>query len=122
VVGFATGAATLLAELLIMLILSFYFMVDGARLAESHWSRPSAARPGRRSFSGRQHSSRRLPAFSEARYPVVVGGIGTGLIMSISAVDYALLASVVAGVVLLIPFLGPVVAVALPLTMRSDPP
>ena len=34
-VGFATGAATLLAELLIMLILSFYFMVDGARLAES---------------------------------------------------------------------------------------
>src|SRR5579859_355171 len=35
VVGFATGAATLMAELLIMLILSFYFMVDGARLAES---------------------------------------------------------------------------------------
>ena len=35
VVGFATGAATLLAELLIMLILSFYFMVDGARLSES---------------------------------------------------------------------------------------
>src|SRR5882672_3596911 len=30
VVGFATGAATLLAELLILLILSFYFMVDGA--------------------------------------------------------------------------------------------
>src|SRR6185437_7587997 len=35
VVGFATGAATLLAELLIMLILSFYFMVDGARLGDS---------------------------------------------------------------------------------------
>src|ERR1043165_4608298 len=34
-IGFATGAATLLAEVLIMLVLSFYFMVDGARLAES---------------------------------------------------------------------------------------
>ena len=34
-VGFATGAATLLAELVIMLILSFYFMVDGARLADN---------------------------------------------------------------------------------------
>src|SRR5919204_1514985 len=34
-VGIATGAATLLVEVVIMLILSFYFMVDGARLAES---------------------------------------------------------------------------------------
>jgi predicted PurR-regulated permease PerM len=44
----------------------------------------------------------------------LVGGVGTGLIMSLLQVDYALLASVVAGVVLLIPFLGPVVAVAVP--------
>src|SRR5947207_4462550 len=35
VLGFATGAATLLFEVVIMLILSFYFMVDGARLADS---------------------------------------------------------------------------------------
>ena len=47
----------------------------------------------------------------------LVGGVGTGLIMSILQVDYALLASVVAGVVLLIPFLGPVVAVVLPVTI-----
>src|SRR5262249_8076844 len=31
--AFATGAATLLVQLAILLILSFYFMVDGARLA-----------------------------------------------------------------------------------------
>src|SRR5437870_2235840 len=34
-IGIATGAATLLVQVVIMLILSFYFMVDGARLAES---------------------------------------------------------------------------------------
>ena len=33
--GLATGAATLLVEIVIMMILSFYFMVDGARLADS---------------------------------------------------------------------------------------
>src|SRR5215207_301030 len=35
VVGVATGAATLLAQVVLMLILSFYFMADGARLADS---------------------------------------------------------------------------------------
>src|SRR5947209_7641049 len=32
-IGLATGAATLLVQVVIMLILSFYFMVDGARRA-----------------------------------------------------------------------------------------
>src|SRR5438067_2329384 len=47
----------------------------------------------------------------------LVGGVGTGVIMSILQVDYALLASVTAGIVLLIPFLGPVVAVVVPVTI-----
>jgi predicted PurR-regulated permease PerM len=47
----------------------------------------------------------------------LVGGVGTGLIMSALSVEYALLASVVAGLVLLIPFLGPFVAVAMPLSI-----
>ncbi len=47
----------------------------------------------------------------------LVGGVGTGVIMSVLQVDYALLSSFVAGLVLLIPFLGPVVAVVLPVTI-----
>jgi predicted PurR-regulated permease PerM len=47
----------------------------------------------------------------------LVGGLGTGVIMSLLGVDYALLAGVVAGVVLIIPFLGPPVAVVLPVTI-----
>ena len=39
------------------------------------------------------------------------------MIMSLLQVDYALLSSVVAALVLLIPFFGPVVAVALPVTI-----
>jgi len=44
----------------------------------------------------------------------LLGALGTGLIMSLLSVDYALLASVVAGVVLLIPFIGPVLAGVVP--------
>src|SRR6202023_3491312 len=42
---------------------------------------------------------------------------GTGLIMSALQVDYALLSGVIAALVLLIPFLGPVAAVVLPVTI-----
>jgi predicted PurR-regulated permease PerM len=47
----------------------------------------------------------------------LLGGIGTGLIMSALQVDYALLCSVVASLVLFIPFIGPVLAVFLPVTI-----
>jgi predicted PurR-regulated permease PerM len=117
VVGFATGAATLMAELLIMLILSFYFMVDGARLAD----RLIAAVPLRAQDDARFLVASIHHAFAGflrgQMIQALVGGLATGLIMSVLQVDYALLASVVAGLVLLIPFLGPVVAVVLPVTI-----
>jgi predicted PurR-regulated permease PerM len=117
VVGFATGAATLLAELLIMLILSFYFMVDGARLADSLiLALPVRAQDDARFLVASIH--RAFAGFLRGQMiQSLVGGVGTGVIMSMLGVDYALLSSVVAALVLLIPFLGPVVAVALPVTI-----
>src|SRR6266568_7472439 len=100
-VGFATGAATLMAELLIMLILSFYFMVDGARLAD----RLIAAIPLRAQDDARFLVASIHHAFAGflrgQMIQALVGGLATGLIMSVLRVDYALLASVVAGLVLL---------------------
>jgi predicted PurR-regulated permease PerM len=116
-IGFATGAATLLAELLIMLILSFYFMVDGARLADSLIAAlPLRAQDDARFLVASIH--RAFAGFLRGQMiQALVGGLGTGLAMSALSVDYALLASVIAAVVLLIPFLGPVVAVALPVVI-----
>jgi predicted PurR-regulated permease PerM len=117
VVGFATGAATLLAEVLIMLILSFYFMVDGARLANVIiLALPLRAQDDTRFLVASIH--RAFAGFLRGQMiQALVGGIGTGLIMSALGVDFALLSSVVAGLVLLIPFLGPVAAVVLPLAI-----
>src|SRR5438552_823927 len=116
-IGFATGAATLLVEVLIMLILSFYFMVDGARLAESFiMALPTRAQDDARFLVLSIH--RAFAGFLRGQMiQSLVGGVGTGLIMSALQVDYALLSSVIAALVLLVPFLGPVAAVALPVTI-----
>jgi len=116
-IGFATGAATLLVQVLIMIILSFYFMVDGARLAESLITAlPLRAQDDTRFLIASTH--RAFAGFLRGQMiQALVGGVGTGVIMSVLQVDYALLSSFVAGLVLLIPFLGPVVAVVLPVTI-----
>jgi predicted PurR-regulated permease PerM len=116
-IGFATSAATLLVQVVIMLILSFYFMVDGARLAESVITAlPLRAQDDARFLIASIH--RAFAGFLRGQMiQSLVGGIGTGLIMSVLEVDYALLSSVVAALVLLIPFLGPVLAVILPVAI-----
>src|SRR6266852_5979245 len=116
-IGFATGAATLLVQVLIMIILSFYFMVDGARLAESFiLALPIRAQDDARFLVASIH--RAFAGFLRGQMiQSLVGGVGTGVIMSALNVDYALLSSVIAALVLLVPFLGPVVAVALPVTI-----
>ena len=116
-IGLATGAATLLVEVVIMLILSFYFMADGARVAESLIvALPLRAQDDTRFLIASTH--RAFAGFLRGQMmQSLVGGLGTGVLMSVLGVDYALLGSVVAALVLLIPFLGPVVAVALPVTI-----
>jgi predicted PurR-regulated permease PerM len=114
VVGVATGVVTLLAQIVLMLILSFYFMADGARLADSLiLALPTRLQDDAKFLVVNIHRS--FAGFLRGQVAqALVGALGTGLIMSALGVEYALLASVVAGIVLLIPFVGPVLAVALP--------
>ncbi|MDQ3809353.1 MAG: AI-2E family transporter, partial [Chloroflexota bacterium] len=115
--GLATGAAAVLVELLILVILSFYFMADGARLADSLiGALPPRAQDDTRYLVANIH--RAFAGFLRGQViQALLGGVGTGLIMSALRVEYALLSSVVAGMVLFIPFLGPPVAVILPVTI-----
>lgn len=116
-IGLATGAATLLVEVVIMLILSFYFMVDGARLAEQLITAlPLRAQDDARFLVASIH--RAFAGFLRGQlFQAFLGGVGTGIVMSVLHVDYALLSSVIAAVVLLIPFLGPVLAVIVPVAI-----
>jgi predicted PurR-regulated permease PerM len=89
-------------------------MVDGARLADSLIAAlPLRAQDDARFLVASIH--RAFAGFLRGQMiQALLGGLGTGVIMSLLGVDYALLSSVVATVVLLIPFLGPVIAVVLP--------
>jgi predicted PurR-regulated permease PerM len=117
VVQVATGAATILVGLVLALILSFYFMLDGARLADSLiLALPPRAQDDVRFLVAIIH--RAFAGFLRGQViQALVAGIGTGVAMAVLGVDFALLASVVAGGFLLIPFLGPVVAVWVPVTV-----
>jgi predicted PurR-regulated permease PerM len=117
--GFATGAATLLLNVAITLILSFYFMADGARLADALiLALPPRAQDDTRFLVANIH--RAFAGFLRGQViQALAGALGTGFIMSILQVDYALLSSVVAGLVLFIPFLGPIIAVFLPVTIAA---
>src|SRR5437868_15163924 len=92
-------------------------MVDGARLAESLIvALPVRAQDDARFLVASIH--RAFAGFLRGQMiQSLVGGLGTGLIMSALRVDYALLSAVIAALVLLIPFLGPVVAVVLPVSI-----
>src|SRR5919202_4344829 len=115
--GLATGAATLLLSVVILMILSFYFMADGARVAESLIrALPLRAQDDTRFLVASIH--RAFAGFLRGQVmQALAGAPGTGFIMSILQVDYALLSSMVAGLVLFIPFLGPIIAVILPVAI-----
>ena len=115
--GFATGAATLLVNLVILLILSFYFMADGARVAEGLIrALPPRAQDDTRFLVASIH--RAFAGFLRGQVmQALAGALGTGFMMSILQVDFALLSSMVAGLVLFIPFLGPIIAVILPVAI-----
>jgi predicted PurR-regulated permease PerM len=114
VLQFAAGAATLLVQLLIVAVLSFYFMVDGHRIGENLIrTLPIRAQDDTRFLFANIH--RAFAGFLRSQLiQALFSGIATGLLMAALKIEYALLASVVAGVFLLIPFLGPVVAVWVP--------
>jgi predicted PurR-regulated permease PerM len=100
-------------------MLSFYFALDGRRFAgiivealplrfrdDGHYFFDSV----NRAFAGFLRGQLVLAA---------VYAIGTGAIMRIVELPYGLLTSVLAGVLMLIPFLGPFLALAVPLTIAA---
>lgn len=114
VVAWAAGAAVFLVELLLVLVLSFYFMTDGARLADRLLGAlPQRARDDARFLIASIHVA--FAGFLRGQLiQALVSGIFTGVIMATLGLEYALLASFIAGLVLLIPFVGPVVALWVP--------
>jgi predicted PurR-regulated permease PerM len=113
-VTLARGAAAVLVDVVIVLVLSFYLLLDTGRLTHAAVRAvPANLRDDliyfmesvRRAFGGFLRGQLVLSGLY---------GVGTAAVMSLAGLEFTLLASVFAGLVMLIPFLGPVLAVAPP--------
>ena len=114
-VSVASGVASGLFSFSIILILSFYFVVDGDRIVEGLLS----AVPERYAGDARLfvvNIDRTFGGFLRGMaIQSAILGIGTGVIMAVAGLGYALLVGIFAAVVIVIPFVGPLLAMVLPI-------
>lgn len=110
----ATSLANLLFQVLIVLILSYYFTLDGQRIATAALlALPAAYRDEARYFLA--SVNRAFGGFLRGQLAqAAIAGLGTAVIMSIAGLKFVLLTSVACGLLMLIPFIGPFAAILLP--------
>jgi predicted PurR-regulated permease PerM len=113
-IGVARSAAALLVDLVIVVVVAVYLMLDSRRLTRAAFQAvPAHLRDDlvyfiesvRRAFGGFLRGQLVLS---------VVCGLGPAAVMTLAGLDFVLVASVFAAVVMLIPFLGPPLALAPP--------
>lgn len=117
-------AATLLFDAILVLILSFYMMLDGDRLLESWLTKlPPAWLPDIRLLQ--RHVDSIFGGFLRAQIIIgVVYGAFTWLVLAIVGMPNGLLFAFMAGLLMLIPFIGPFLAVVPPalVVLLQSPP
>ncbi|OGG56321.1 MAG: hypothetical protein A3F84_01645 [Candidatus Handelsmanbacteria bacterium RIFCSPLOWO2_12_FULL_64_10] len=116
-VTLATATATILTQVLLTLILSLYFMFDGARLGQKF----VAAFPSKRRDEVAYFVvsvNRAFTAFLRGQIiQAGVYGLGIAFIMIGAGLPFAALASVLGGISIFIPFLGPVLGTVVPIVI-----
>ena len=111
----ASGIASTLFDVTVMLIISFYLALDGDRFVQQLL----AAVPAPYADDARQFAYSIDQSFGGFLRGTAIQatffGIGTALIMEIGGLHYVLLASLFAAVIMVIPFIGPLLAAVVPL-------
>lgn len=110
-----TSLLGFLTNLFLVLILGFYFTLDGPRLHDTILTViPSAYHDEYRVFA--RSVDRTFGGFIRGQLiQAIAVGIGTALVMSILGLNFALIASLFAGLLMLIPLVGPFLSLLPPL-------
>ncbi|MBI2955441.1 MAG: AI-2E family transporter [Chloroflexi bacterium] len=112
-----TGVASALFSTLLVLILSFYIMLDGEALTERliRLAPPQYQVEVRYLFASIDRS---FGGFLRGQLiQAVVYAVGTGLIMWMAGLNYVLLASTFSGIIMIVPFFGPFLGLVPPLSI-----
>ncbi len=115
----ASSLASGFFDFTIILILSFYLVLDGDRFLEQLL----AAIPEHYADDAREFFvsiDRSFGGFLRGTaIQVALLGLGTALVMSVSGLRYVLLVSIFAGVAMVVPFVGPFLALVVPLAIAA---
>ncbi len=119
-----TSILTVLFDAFLVLILSFYMMLDGDRLVESFVRRlPPVWIPDVRLFQ--KYVERIFGGFFRAQLTIgAIYGILTWIVLALLGQANGLLVALLAGIIMLLPFIGPFLAVVPPvlLVVLQAPP
>jgi predicted PurR-regulated permease PerM len=118
-VTMATSVANLLFQVLIVLVLSYYITLDGQRISAALLlALPSAYRDDARYLF--VSVNRAFAGFIRGQLAqAAIYALATAAVMSTVGLNLVLLTSLVAGLIMLIPFAGPPLALAAPLIVTA---
>lgn len=117
--GLATGLASMLFSLVLVLILSFYMVLDGSRLTAAFLQ----ATPRDRRDEVRYLISSTYRAFGGfvrgQLVQAVVYGVGTAAVMMAASLSYTAVTAIFAFAFMMIPFVGPILAIIPPVVIAA---
>ncbi len=106
-IGILTGILGFVANVFFVLILSFYFALDEPRLRRGFLSIMPAKYHDEAHFFARS-VDRTFGGFMRGQlFQAILQGIGTAVVMTVLGLDFVLVASLFAGLFMLIPLIGP---------------
>jgi predicted PurR-regulated permease PerM len=113
-IGLLTGAANLLFSVVLILVLSFYIALDGERLLVSALALLPPERRADALYIG-EVINRSFGGFLRGTLvQALVYGVGTALVMLVVGLNYVLVSGLFAMVMMVIPFIGPLLAMVPP--------
>jgi predicted PurR-regulated permease PerM len=116
-VGAASGIANLLFQMTLMVIISYYFALDGSRLTHQL----IGALPPRFRDEGEllaESFTRSFSGFLRGNVITAIAyGAGTAGIMAVAGLPYILLGSILSGICAIVPFIGAMLAIGVQLVI-----
>lgn len=114
-IGLATGIASAFLNLILILVISFYITLDGHRIAETLLDIVPDAWQDEARFV-LESVDRKFGGFLRGQLiQAVIYGLGTAVIMAWADLNYVEVASLVAAVLMFIPFFGPFLGIIPPI-------
>ncbi len=117
--GIATGVATGVLNIVIILILSFYFMLDGPQIEQQLLDIVPGRYQAEAAFFT-ESITRTFGGFIRGQLAqALIYGAGTAVVMWLAGLPFVAAVSTFSGLAMIIPFIGPLIAIVPPIALAA---